>query len=280
MKSMNNLVLLVSFLFLFSCTHLGPLSQKRGLSSVGAVSCKNPQEVYYPALLRSDFPGRMSLDEMRDHFQWIIDSYRRMEFRGYRNQKGDYTVALFRNNVTGATNSYGEVVIPKRVYKAIATHVNEALDKGYVSFPYFPDMGHGHLMLPGQIALKLFAMKSENQMQEDDFLEEVFNHPELEILYHAAEHLDYIQNGQAVEELEFFRRNRNIIGTIRNPKEIVTVDTGTLINTAGAPHDRQYLGMFYLSASREGCLKLNDEFYYDISITPFSYDPTLVSSDE
>lgn len=165
---------------------------------------------------------------------------------------------------------------PEKTARAIVTHMEEAFRHGYAIYPFFSDMGHGHLMLPSAAARAIVGKRDSEKLSDGALLREIFAHPDLRVLYHAAEQLKFAEGKKPIPELDFLREHRNIVGGISEPTKLETINLGGVPNTAGAPAGWEMVGMFYVSASREGCFPIrygNAPLYVDFSLMAASYMP-------
>jgi hypothetical protein len=244
--------------------------------------CRNPLDTNEPVKLRSDFPFKQTPAEMRELFERQLREGKRFEYRGYR-EGGKYIVPIFPGNRIGLRNPSALVHFPRRVVRAVVEHMQEAFKRGYANYPFHSDMGHGHLLLPSEEARRIKERSDREGLNRGKEIELYLQSRSLKILYHAAEQLKYAENGRVVPELEFLRKHRNIIGSIADPRRIVTVDVGGVPNTAGAPEGMAAVGIFWMGAARRGCIPFpyrGEELFLDISLVGPSYDPALLRDDD
>lgn len=272
-------LLSLPILFLGSCASSG--LGDRSLSS-GERDCRNPLDTSQPVLLRSDLNFEQTPLMMKEKFDWVLKTGRRIEYRGYK--EGDrYLLPIYSDNRTGMRQPQALVSFPQKTAKAVVVHMETAFKKGYAIYPFFSDMGHGHLMLPDGEAAKIGLLSNGKESSDAERLEAILSHPELKILYHAAEQLKYSEKGKPIKELDFLRKHRNIIGSIARPTELETVDLGGVPNTAGAPKGMSTVGMFYMSAANRACIPIRygkGSLFLDFSFMGSSYDPKQMVDEE
>lgn len=217
-----------------------------------------------PYVLMQDHPFEQSRERMAALFQELLDSGKRLEYRGWL-ENDRWVMPYAESNRAGQTSFDFHAELPVPLAGAIVTHMSEAFSRGWSIYPFRSDFGHGHLMLPEPA----YAALAPGTKKET--LERILSHPELEILYHVSEQLKFYEGTEPVPGTVFLREHRNVVGTLRAPKDIRVLPV-TDGRGAGAPAGMIMAGgVIYLSASRAGCLPFEwrgQTLHLDLSLVP------------
>ena len=169
--------------------------------------CSDPAGVSGPVHYNDDYHYSMDADQMTASFEEHLRSGRRMQMRGWRDG-GRYVAGLYRLTLKPPYSLIENVEIPERLIEGMSAHLSQAFTRGWARHPYMPDMGHGHLLLPGAEWEKV----RDRKQPEKEQIETILNNSQLEVLYHAAENLRF--DPPQTEEMLFRRRHRNIVGSM------------------------------------------------------------------
>lgn len=236
-----------------------------------AARCTAPADdeegIYY-----SDFRWDYSFDDMEARFWEIYGSGKRLVGRAHYDAGRD----LF---VMPQTPSWGgEVVLSERLVENVRRHIEGALARNYADFIFFPDMGHAHLFIPHERWEHVYAGRPVSELS--DRYSEMFDDPSLRVLYHTAEQLAHIEDGELVDDryLQWRHYTRNVVGDNRGLGKLDLIrDLSSDANTAHYLEGHRYHGGgFYLSASEDGCfpfVKNGEVLYFDISVTSMPPSP-------
>lgn len=210
--------------------------------------CLPAGEAPAPIIDRSYFfPGLLEPKAMHELFDDFQKSGKRFEYRGHM-RGGRYLVPYSEQNVTGQ-KLIDTVEFPKTLIKAIQTHMSESFKAGFAKYPFLPDMGHGHLLVPAKVLAKAKA----DGLSAVATLQAVLSSPELEILYHVNELLKYEDaDGHVSAEIAYMRDNRNIIASVANPSALVT--HAPQAEPPAKMKDLVQQGQFYMTLNQNGCL--------------------------
>ncbi|MFA5140599.1 MAG: hypothetical protein WC728_15330 [Elusimicrobiota bacterium] len=218
-----------------------------------------------PKLYSSDFRWDYTLPEMRQRFEEIYASPKRLGQRAYWNEKaGRYELPNDRGG--------GPVALPESYIKAVARHIEAAFEKDVIDGVFFPDMGHSHLLIPQELwDSKYGAYPSERTSQ---FYTDVFSDPRVMTFYHTAEQLkarDADGTLVADERTRMRYQTRNIAGANTADAELhMYQNPESNANTVRqVPGYSWYGAGFNLSANQNGCFSYTVKgrtFYFDISL--------------
>ena len=149
--------------------------------------------------------------------------------------------------------------------KALITHIEKAQAEGWADYVMLADMGHGHFMIPKNVA----------DVPDKPRLEDVINHPQTKILYHTGEMLKFYSftNRTVVDNayVNFRREHRNLLGYLdgSGKVEILQEPEDRAFNLVRmAPGHRRFLD-FEFSSNKNGCFPFRDNdgkiTYFDIN---------------
>ncbi|MBI3549842.1 MAG: hypothetical protein HY078_12460 [Elusimicrobia bacterium] len=240
-------------------------------SALAQQDCSPRSEAAEPIVLVGDLPFHQTLEEIAARFGILIDSGKRLEHRGYRD--GGRFVVPFHGQHGESPEALFIAEFPDAFLDAVRTHVETALEQGYAVFPYYADLGHGHLLVPVRAFEELKARRRQGASQRD-ILEAVLAHPDLRILYHAAEQLvlpsDRRASSAAVRHL---RAHRNFVASLREPRGLVVLPDLGGPNTHRSLPGYETGPTFYFAAARRGCVPLTfrgRSVFMDVGLSPYS----------
>ncbi len=201
-----------------------------------------------------------TLAELASQFQQIYESDTRLASRIYWQPNQQNFLAPYGG---------GEAVIPKAVIDKIADHLQTALDRGYADFPFYSDLGHGHLLYP-----KSWGNQEGTSLA---ILEKILNSSETKVLYHTAELLQLREgkffNGALNPDpyMQWRYYSRNILGDLENSKNLaVLFAKNEKYNTVRSLEAYREWGTFYFSANKNGCFPFQfhgKTHYFDLSFS-------------
>jgi hypothetical protein len=241
-----------------------------------AQRCQPPSEDE-PVVYANDFKWDYGLEEMGERFEEMYASGKRLEGRAhYDEASGRFVMPL-------QESWGGETFAPKRLVENVRLHIEKALARGYVDYPFFPDMGHSHLFIPKErwdAAYKDYAVSEFGEMYAM-----LFDDPKLKLLYHTAEQLQLLDDdGNLLDDNQLRWRflTRNLVGD--NDGAGITnllYEPDSKANTAQNLEGYQYFGSgFNITATSEGCFPYvhnGKVLYFDISMTDLPRDPDKAS---
>ena len=231
--------------------------------------CTSPFHSSAPPILQKDFPTGLSLSEMNELVQRMLFEGKRLEYRGFR-KDGVFVVPHISTQESGVKNPDAYIEIPEYVVQAISAHVSAALKEGYAKHPFMADIGHGHVVIPEK---KFKEWDKRKDYSTVNALKETFRDGDFQILYHASENLTY--KGDA--EVEFLRKNRNIVGSMKKGYPIHTIPGSGTPNSASSVPGMSDVGIVYMSVTHTGCVPFNyqgKDLFLDISTTGPTQKPS------
>jgi hypothetical protein len=219
-----------------------------------------------PLLQFSDYRWDQTFEEMEALFWDLYASDKRLPERAYYDEERDLLIL----QVAAAWG--GETVLPPRLIRSVRAHIEKALARGYVDFVFFPDMGHSHFFIPEQHWEERYAGRPVSEFGAR--YSEMFDDPELKILYHTAEQLRFMDaSGDLLSDRHTQWRfyTRNPVGDNRGLGLLeIHHDPTHSHNTLRTYEGHRYYGAgFYVSASERGCFPFVHQgttYYYDLSM--------------
>jgi len=154
-----------------------------------------------------------------------------------------------------ARTSLGKrIEVPEVFIQYMLSHLETALEKGWVRYIFWPDLNHGHLF----ILKKLWEEKyvDDPRYYVNDMLSQILEEDlaHMGILYHAAEHFCLLDPANAE-----YIRTRNVVGWFDGrPIELTYPDPETArpahvkANTAEDPEGYDRKAFISVSASKDG----------------------------
>ncbi|MCM2268382.1 MAG: hypothetical protein NDI60_11500 [Elusimicrobiales bacterium] len=226
------------------------------------------EEVIY----QSDFHWNYPMKEMMERFDEMYVSPKRLDKRAYWDKKANSLV------LPSTREDEAPVKIGPALIDALRWQIERALQLGYADAVFFPDMGHSHLLIPDALWESKYATYPNDQTSR--MYEEMLSDPAIQIFYHTAEQLKFLQDNQPIQEeaLLFRRANRNIAGPIK-PSGDLTVfqNPASAANTVGeVPGYRWWGAGFNFSAQKDGCFTYRHKgktYRYDISLHDLPMKP-------
>lgn len=219
----------------------------------------------------SDFQWGYSLDAMATRFEEIYESGKRLHERAAWDGENE-------RFMMPATRTWGGAVeLPPRLVENVTLHIEHGLERGYVDFVFFPDMGHSHLFIPQDSWDNQYAGMPVSEISRR--YELLFDDPGLMVLYHTAEQLDMLtEDDQLVDDrhVQWRYHTRNLVGDNNHERRIeLLFEPESNANTA---HDlagyRYYGAGFNVSASKDGCFPYEvdgETRWYDLSLSDLPY---------
>jgi hypothetical protein len=209
--------------------------------------CSDPFSSHTPILLSGPWAHFQTNQDVETHFTQLLSQGKRLEYRGMR-QGDQYLLPIVSINRSGLERPALWINLPEHLIQSVIKHIQLAIDNGYAQFPFFPDMGHGHLHLPPGS-----PGSERNGRMPHEFLSDEFNDPNLALLYHSAEAYDLTHSSS--EDWSHIWLHRNFVGRMDKdgPLEVLQ---GPLqgMNTLGSIPGMVKGSTIYFSASRQGCI--------------------------
>ena len=178
----------------------------------------------------------------------------------------------------------GQTFVSKRLVENVRRHIETALARGYVDYPFFPDMGHTHIFVPQEHWDAEYKDYPVSGFGERFGL--LFDAPKLTLLYHTAEQLQVLdEDGNLLDDnhLRWRFLTRNLVGD-NDGAGITNLlhEPDSKANTARDLEGHQYFGSgFNITATSEGCFPYIHDgkpYYFDISMTDLPRDPNSASN--
>lgn len=226
-----------------------------------------------PVVYQNDFEWGYTLESMGLRYEEIYHSGKRLADRAYYDEAtGQFLLP--------ATRSWGgAVALPARLVENVTLHIEQALQRGYVDYVFFPDMGHSHLFIPEESWEGHYKDYPVSEISRR--YEALFDDPELKVLYHTAEQLETRdENDQLLPDREISWRynTRNLVGDNDYREQLILLlDTNSPANTAHDLEGHKYYGAgFNLSASADGCFPFEvdgERRWYDLSLSDLPFPP-------
>lgn len=221
---------------------------------------------------------------MEDKFNKTYYSKKRIRYHA------DYNSEL--NSFYLYLDSY-KYIIPVKIkinfIKSVTLQIETALEEGYASYVFLPDMGHAHLYFPLDHWKREYAKFDISDNNMDDLEEKMLADNLMEPLYHLSERLEMVdKNGNVKldEILSFKYWSRNFAGKNNGTKEytIFITQDGKKYNTVCCLDNyKNWSSGFAVSASEFGCFPYRDKDgnikYFDISLYDPRYNPDINQSD-
>ena len=242
---------------------------------------ENHQPSQSPLLYSSDFHWSMTLDTMAKKYQAIYQSAKRLPLRAFFSNGRFYTPSPFQQTAN--------ILLPANFIMSIIKHIEQALAAKYVDYIFFPDMGHGHFLIPE----KFYQQQIEkiHPGTEQVILEKIISHPEVKVLYHTAEQLLVKgHDGQLLQDrfLQWRFYTRNLLGNLDLANTNTFFSAITILqnltskgNTVSElPGHRYYVG-FNISANHQGCFPFFHQgktYYFDFSFKDL--EPEFIEADQ
>lgn len=208
-------------------------------------SCNFPQ-TNEPKTKLADWKIYPNIESAEQDFKDLYFDGRRLPERtywerGYKLPMGDYNIDL-----------------PIDIVRAISKHIEEALEKKYAEFVYYPDMGHVHILIP-----------------DDSHVNKPLERKDIKFLYHTGELFQFMEgsivDGQLVEDewMQWRYYSRNFVGEMDVTKNLsVLFAEGATYNTVRELPGYKQVMTLYMSSSQQGCFPYQLEgqkLYFDIS---------------
>lgn len=236
--------------------------------------CTPPNEAD-PILYSTDFEWGLTLDQMKEKFNKVYNSPKRL----YRRAYFDPDRKQFFLQVSYKKKDY-QLRIPEGFIKSIVRHIEEALRAGYAQYVFRADMGHAHFYIP--------EWTYQNQIAEvtdqAERVQKMIELPDLKMLYHTAEQLSLLDREHKLLNdpyLQWRFLNRNILGDNQARGELevhknLTENSNTVQGIDGYVY---YSPGFKISANGQGCFPFRGPRgveYFDLSFHDLPMDPNHV----
>ncbi len=242
-----------------------------------AQRCGPPREDE-PVVYADDFKWGYGHEEMGARFEEMYASGKRLEGRAYYEEaSGRFVMPL--------TEAWGrQTYASKRLVENVRLHIEKALARGYVDYPFFPDMGHSHLFIPQEHWDAVYQGYAVSEYGKRYDL--LFDDPKLKLLYHTAEQLQVLDDdGNLLDDRHLRWRffTRNMVGDNDWAGRIDLLhETESSANTSRYLEGHQYFGSgFNITATTDGCFPYVHDgwlYYFDISMTELPRDPDSPSN--
>ncbi len=226
------------------------------------------EEVVYS----NDFRWGYTLEEMGEKFDEMYASGKRLHNRAYYDAEADRFV------LPGTESWGGDVTLPTRLVENVTLHIEHGLERGYVDYVFFPDMGHAHLFIPIERWEEVYEGTPVSEFSRR--YEAMFDDPELMILYHTAEQLQMLDDDDRVlddRRVQWRFHTRNLVGDNNYERRIeLLTEFESNANTAHDLPGHNYYGAgFNITATADGCFPFEQDGelrWYDISLNDLPYD--------
>ncbi len=230
-----------------------------------------------PEVFADDFSWGYTLLEMEDRFEEIYHSGKRLNMHSLYDPITDQFMLFYDDK------KHLPVPIDGHFIKSVTNQIEIAIEKGYASFVFFPDMGHSHLYFPEQHWQDNYAGENAPQGERNNLYTKMLADPKMKALYHLAEQLQMQNEDQSViddETLTFKYWHRNFVGYNDGSTQyqIEVAPPEKKFNTVGSIAGyKVYSAGFAISASKDGCFPYQDKDgktrYFDIGLQDPRYDP-------
>ncbi len=233
-----------------------------------------------PKIKMEDMGWGQTLKVMAEKFNTIYESGKRLEFRSH--MVGSDFVLPLKNGT--------QVFLGKQFINSVVSHIEVALERSYVDYIFFSDMGHSHMFIDNKTYYEKVSPISNSDKKAK--YEIMLNDPKTKFLYHTAEQLHMKDKDTKIilpdRKVQWRFYTRNIIGdNLASEKLEIIHAPHSGFNTAKSddfdPGEKKYRywGAGYsISASKNGCFEFKNKgqsYYFDISLYDVAYD--TVSSD-
>ena len=265
----------MKFLAIIITTILMHSSYAKGVVEVAKSRCDNRLATDF--LYSDDFSWGMTLSDAQVAFDKVYHSDKRLKDRVFFNGKN----FVFPYRYQGESK---DIKINETFIKSIIKHVESALERKYVDFIIFPDMGHSHFFIPKKFyneVLSPIPVSNNNIMYE-----KMFAHPELKILYHTAEQLKMKEGDELINDRHIQWRfyTRNLVGDnkAQGHMELIHAKDNNANTARDYKDNYKYWGAgFNISANRNGCFPYQyngKTYYFDLSLKDL--EPSSTNSDD
>lgn len=230
-------------------------------------------------LYTNDYRWGYTLEELDERYQQLYQSPKRLFDRArYDPDKNQFELPYVES-------WGGSVVLSERLISNVRIHIEKALERKYVQAIIFPDMGHSHFFVPQEHWDAVYAGGPVSEISHRTT--ELFEDPELRVLYHTAEQLQMLDEERNLlpdPDLQWRHYTRNIVGDNRGAGVLdILRDPTSLANTARDMEGHHYIGAgFSVSANKNGCFPFVHEgetFFFDLSLSDAPLDPSVPVDD-
>lgn len=235
-------------------------------------------------LFNDNFIMNYNLIEMEKKFNQIYFSKKRLRFHAdYISEFDSFYLYLF------TSESIIPIKISDNFIKNVTLHIETAIEQGYASYIFLPDMGHAHLYFPLEHWKNEYAKFDVSDNNIAELEEKMLADNQMEPLYHLSERLEMLDENGKVKPDEIIRFkywNRNYSGRNdgTNEYKIYVTQSGEKYNTVCCLENfKNWSSGYAMSASELGCFPYRDKEgnvkYFDISLYDPHYNPETNHSD-
>jgi|SaaInlStandDraft_5_1057022.scaffolds.fasta_scaffold52387_2 hypothetical protein len=244
------------------------------IGNVALASCSK-HVIGEPTLYATDFSWKQSLGQMKALFEKLYTGPKRLPDRFYLD--GQEFLAPFK-----FMEKEHLLKVPQRFIDSVTKHIEHALERKYVDFIFFSDMGHSHFFVPNNIYYS--EIEPIPSSRQHEIYQKFLNMKELKTLYHTAEQLKrYKESGKLLDDpyLQWRHFTRNIVGSADNQRHLEIIQKVETIGNAASSYDKDYRywgGGYNFSANKDGCFSYNyngKKYFYDISFSDLGYEGSL-----
>ncbi len=234
-------------------------------------NCNNESS---PLFIYDEYKWGLNYNDIEIDFLESYTLEKRLEGRAYVNENSKIMVPI----ITPKGKKLEFELLPHAL-NIITKHIENALENRYADKIYFPDMGHGHFLIPEHI----WETISEKYSLEEKHLyyKALFNEPEVKILYHAAEQIQMTEtfiddlgnkrNSDALlkdKAIQWRYYTRNIIGNLTTGNLNVRLASTEKFNTLTALPGYTKRDSFHINANKNGCFPFKQNgktLFFDLS---------------
>ena len=220
----------------------------------------------------NDFSWGVTKEEMAKTFNSLYKSGKRLADRAYYSEEDSHFVVPHYNTDK-------KVRLPQHFIQSITHHIEKALERGYVDFAFFPDMGHAHFFIPK----KFYDEKISHLKKQEKAYEMMISNPQIKILYHTAEQLKMQDKDRKLLKEYYAQRRyytRNIVGNNNADARVDIIfakDTKRFNSAHNYPGMKYWGAGFDIHSTSEGCFPYNykgQTYYFDLSLKSLPYKPS------
>lgn len=220
----------------------------------------------------NDFEWGYTLEQMGEKYDEMYASGKRLDQRAYF----DADAGTFKLPLTDSWG--GDFEMPSRLIENVTLHIEHALERGYVNYVFFPDMGHSHVFIPQDAWDSHYSQfeVSEGSQRYAQMLDD----PDIKFLYHTAEQLELLdENDEPLldRQTQWRYQTRNLVGDNNWERRLdFLVEYESNANTAHDLEGHKYWGAgFNITANKNGCFPFEhngEVFWYDLGMSDLPYD--------
>lgn len=231
-----------------------------------------PQAEDEPKLYMEDFKQNQTYTEVKERFDVLYNSGKRLKNRAFYNQTENSLIVPLKVSFKSERNW---ARVPDSFIESIRKHIETSLKLKYAEWVFFSDMGHSHFFVPRKIWDKKFndiPLSEKARLYETMMLE-----PELRVQYHTAEQMRLTDEDKwPIQDrwLMWRHHTRNPMGYNNGKSDIdLFFSLDTFANTVGEiPGYFRYGAGFSISASRDGCFEYQEPNTLEMLRFDLSYE--------